>query len=232
MNGAQLLDRLLYRDGLILVVDKPAGIAVHPPPGGGEALENYFDVLRFGLPRRPALAHRLDRATSGCLVLGRHPKALRKLGKLFSSGGVKKSYWAVVAKLPPEPKGLIDQPLLKKAEGNHRWRMVVDPMGKPSQTQYRLLGEGGGGYWLELTPLTGRTHQLRVHCAQSGFPILGDFLYGLNQPEGRALPLQLHARRVEIPLSGKRPPIIVEAPPPAHMIQPLKECGYIPPTTP
>ena len=91
-----MLARLLYRDGLMLVVDKPAGLPVHRGPKGGDAFEDYFDALRFGLPRPPALAHRLDRDTTGCLVLGRHRKALALLGKLFKQGKVGKCYWAVV----------------------------------------------------------------------------------------------------------------------------------------
>src|ERR687888_48157 len=96
MTGEEIVARLLYRDGLMLVIDKPAGLAVHKGPKGGESLEDYFGALRFGLPRPPALAHRLDRDTSGCLVLGRHPKALRRLGQLFADGKVEKTYWAVV----------------------------------------------------------------------------------------------------------------------------------------
>ena len=88
----EMVSRLLYRDGLMLVVDKPAGIAVHRGPKGGASLEDYFGALRFGLPRAPALAHRLDRDTSGCLVLGRHRKALAQLGKLFKSGAIGKIY--------------------------------------------------------------------------------------------------------------------------------------------
>jgi RluA family pseudouridine synthase len=213
----------------MLVVDKPAGIAVHAPPGGGEALESYFDALRFGLPRRPALAHRLDRATSGCLVLGRHPKALRKLGKLFASEQVKKCYWAIVATMPPEVCGVIDLPLLKQPQDGHRWRMVVDQAGKPAQTDYRLLGQSNDGFWLELRPRTGRTHQLRVHCAQMGFPILGDYLYGGADSKSRHYQLQLHAQSIAVPLSQKRPPIVVEAPPPVHMVKLLQACGYVAP---
>jgi tRNA pseudouridine32 synthase/23S rRNA pseudouridine746 synthase len=93
ITAQQMVSRLLYRDGLMLVIDKPAGIAVHRGPKGGESLEDRFDALRFGLPRRPALAHRLDRDTSGCLVLGRHRKALAQLGKLFKSGAVGNIYW-------------------------------------------------------------------------------------------------------------------------------------------
>src|SRR5579884_3616099 len=127
---ADLLDRVLYRDGLVLIVDKPAGIPVHSGPGGGPHLEHWFPLLRFGLPHPPALAHRLDRDTSGCLVLGRHPKALRRLGRLFAEGLVEKVYWAVVAGAPPEPVGRIETGLRKliRREG---WRMVVAPEGRP-----------------------------------------------------------------------------------------------------
>src|SRR5512135_873198 len=96
-KNPRLVERVLYRDGLMLVIDKPAGIPVHAGPRGGPNLEAGFDALRFGLPRAPALAHRLDRDTSGCLVLGRHPKALRRLGALFAEGSVEKVYWAIVA---------------------------------------------------------------------------------------------------------------------------------------
>jgi len=104
MTAEEIVARLVYRDGLMLVIDKPAGLAVHKGPKGGESLEDYFDALRFGLPRAPALAHRLDRDTSGCLVLGRHPKALRRLGRLFAEGKVEKTYWAVVVGIPAPPQ--------------------------------------------------------------------------------------------------------------------------------
>src|SRR5438552_11257879 len=113
-----LADRVLYRDGLILVIDKPAGIAVHPGPGGGPNLESSFAGLRFGLLHPPALAHRLDRDTSGCLVLGRHPKALRRLGALFAGGKVEKTYWAVVEGRPAEREGRIENGLRKLNRGS------------------------------------------------------------------------------------------------------------------
>src|ERR1700746_1381515 len=121
-----LNDRVLYRDGLILVIDKPAGIAVHPGPGGGPDLESRFDQLRFGLPHPPALAHRLAGDPSVCLVLGRHPKALRRLGALFASGQVEKVYWAVAAGEPAEPEGRIEAALSKQTR-RIGWHMVVDP---------------------------------------------------------------------------------------------------------
>src|SRR5271168_1528008 len=107
MNPEQMVSRLLYRDGLMLVIDKPAGLAVHRGPNGCESLEDHFDALRFGLPRAPALAHRLDRDTSGCLVLGRHRKALAQLGKRFKNGEIGKTYWAVVEGAPETDEGVI-----------------------------------------------------------------------------------------------------------------------------
>ena len=125
-----LAGRVLYRDGLVLVIDKPAGVPVHAGPGGGPNLEEGFDSLRFGWKRPPALAHRLDRETSGCLVLGRHPKALRRLGRLFASGRVKKTYWAWVAGAPEEEAGLIDAPLLKRSTRMGGWSMQVGRSGQ------------------------------------------------------------------------------------------------------
>src|SRR3546814_10040708 len=104
-------DLVLYRDGLLLVIDKPAGLAGHGGPGGGDNLERYFHHLQFGLPKPPSLAHRLDRDTSGCLVLGRHPKALRRLGKLFQEGRAEKVYSAVTRDAPAAEAGRIEMAL-------------------------------------------------------------------------------------------------------------------------
>src|SRR5215471_20311665 len=137
MTPEEIVARLIYRDGLMLVIDKPAGLAVHKGPKGGESLEDYFGALRFGLPRPPALAHRLDRDTSGCLVLGRHPKALRRLGALFASGQVKKTYWAVVEGQPSGAEGRIETGLKKRSRSSG-WRMIVDPAGQRAVTDYRI----------------------------------------------------------------------------------------------
>ena len=131
MTPEEMVSRLLYRDGLMLVLDKPAGFAVHRGPKGGESLEDHFDALRFGLPRAPALAHRLDRDTSGCLVLGRHRKALAQLGKLFKSGAIDKTYWAVVEGAPPTDEGTIELPLGRLDE-TRGWWMKHDPTGPAS----------------------------------------------------------------------------------------------------
>jgi RluA family pseudouridine synthase len=218
---SSLADRVLYRDGLILVVDKPAGIAVHPGPGGGPNLESGFDALRFGLPYPPALAHRLDRDTSGCLVLGRHPKALRRLGTMFAEGRVEKVYWAVVDGRPPQDEGRIETGLRKFTRGSG-WRMVVDPAGQHAVTDYRVLGVADGRAWLELRPRTGRTHQIRVHCAVLGCPVAGDPAYG----RGGNSPLLLHARAVTLPLYPTKAPLRVTAPPPPHMLGALARLGY------
>jgi tRNA pseudouridine32 synthase/23S rRNA pseudouridine746 synthase len=229
VTSPDLLARLLYRDGLMLVVDKPAGVPVHRGPKGGPSLEDRFDQLRFGLPRAPALAHRLDKDTSGCLVLGRHRKALERLGKLFKSGRIEKTYWAVVEGAPQGDVGEIDLPLgrLDAARG---WWMQVDPLGLPSHTSWRVLGRGRDAEgrelaFLELKPRTGRTHQLRVHCAAMGWPILGDPVYGHGRREGTP-PLHLHARAVVVPMRDGKEPVAVEAPAPEHMREAMHACGW------
>jgi tRNA pseudouridine32 synthase/23S rRNA pseudouridine746 synthase/23S rRNA pseudouridine1911/1915/1917 synthase len=217
-----LADRVLYRDGLVLVIDKPAGVPVHAGPGGGANLEHWFPLLRFGLPRPPALAHRLDRDTSGCLVLGRHPKALRRLGRLFAEGRVDKTYWAIVAGIPTAAEGRIEAPLAKEPRGRVGWHMVEDPAGQSAVTDYRVLAAHDGLAWLELKPRTGRTHQVRVHCAILRCPVVGDAAYGGPGD----VPLQLHARAISLPLYPAREPIAVEAPVPPHMEAGLGRFGH------
>ena len=225
MTPEETRARLLYRDGLMLVLDKPAGVAVHRGPKGGANLEDDFDALRFGLPRKPALAHRLDRDTAGCLVLGRHHKALEKLGLLFKQGRDRQDLLGDRRRRPRDARG----PDRSAARPARRDARLVDegrPAGLPAQTRWRLRGRGrwrGAPIaWLELEPLTGRTHQLRVHCAAEGWPILGDSIYGARAD----IALQLLARRVEAPLYKNKPAIVVEAPAPAHMRETLAACGF------
>jgi tRNA pseudouridine32 synthase / 23S rRNA pseudouridine746 synthase len=224
MTPEEMVSRVLYRDALMLVIDKPAGLAVHRGPKGGESLEDYFSTLRFGLPRAPALAHRLDRETSGCLVLGRHRKALATLGALFKRGAVRKTYWAVVEGRPATERGRIDLPLGRR-DATRGWWMHTDPEGQPAATTWELLGHAGALSWLALEPLTGRTHQLRVHCAAMGWPIVGDAIYG-SAPRSGGPRLQLHAREVIVPLSKNREPISVTAPVPEDMREQLAACGW------
>jgi tRNA pseudouridine32 synthase / 23S rRNA pseudouridine746 synthase len=225
MTPEEMVTRLLYRDGLMLVLDKPAGFAVHRGPKGGESLEDHFDALRFGLPRNPALAHRLDRDTSGCLVLGRHRKALESLGKLFKQGKIGKTYWALVQGGPAENEGRIDMPLGKR-DDSRGWWMKPDPHGQPAVTTWTVMGRAEGTAWLALEPLTGRTHQLRVHCAENGWPIIGDTIYG-SAPRESGPGLQLLSREIAVPLYKNRDPVRVTAPVPSHMREGLAACGWI-----
>jgi tRNA pseudouridine32 synthase / 23S rRNA pseudouridine746 synthase len=234
MTPEEMVARLLYRDALMLVIDKPAGMAVHRGPKGGASLEDHFDALRFGLPRSPALAHRLDRDTSGCLALGRHRKALAELGRLFKNGAIGKIYWAVVEGGPPQDAGRIDL-ALGRLDDTRGWWMKPDPHGQPAATAWRVMGRSPGAAggadltgnltWLALEPLTGRTHQLRVHCAAMGWPIVGDPIYG-TAPRAGGPPLQLHSREIVVPLYKKREPIRVTAPVPPHMAERLQACGW------
>jgi tRNA pseudouridine32 synthase/23S rRNA pseudouridine746 synthase len=239
MTPEAILGRVLHRDGLMLVLDKPAGLPVHRGPKGGMSLEDWFDHLRYGLPRPPALAHRLDKDTSGCLVLGRHRKALAHLGLLFKHGKVGKTYWAVVEGGPEKEEGVIDLALARLDE-SRGWWMKPDPKGLPSVTTWKVLGRsghvGGSGEsgaipststmtWLALTPVTGRTHQLRVHSAAMGWPILGDNIYGTAPRFGGPV-MHLHAREITVPLSKNKPPVRVVAPVPAHMRERLIACGW------
>jgi len=224
MTPEALAERVLYRDADVLVLDKPAGLAVHQAPGAGPNLEKLLPALAFGLKQPPALAHRLDRDTSGCLVLGRNPQALRRLMALFAEGKVEKTYWAVVEGAPPAEEGVVDQPILKVHRGRE-WRMIADPAGQRAVTRWRLLGSGDGRSWLELMPETGRTHQIRVHCAGFGCPVVGDAAHGARPSVGERL--HLHARKVVFQYDPKRPPIEAVASPPLQMGPALRACGYV-----
>lgn len=226
MTPEEIAARVLYRDASVLVIDKPAGLAVHAGRAGDDHLGLYLDALRFGLPRPPELAHRLDRDTSGCLVLGRHRRSLARLGEIFAQGDADKVYWAVVVGRPRQDEGLIDLPL-KKREAKFGWRMEVEERGGlPSATRWRLLGSDGRLSWLECRPLTGRTHQIRAHCAAIGHPLVGDVIYGRGTGTLAGDRLALHARAVTLAFQPNRPPISVTAPVPKHLRDLLAGCGW------
>jgi tRNA pseudouridine32 synthase/23S rRNA pseudouridine746 synthase len=174
---------ILFRDQRFVVLDKPAGLPVHPGPRGGPSVEDWFPSLS----RRkdgPWLAHRLDADTAGCLVIALRKAALIAAQAAFAEGRARKSYWAVVSGGPVEDAGTVDAPLARR-DGKAGWRMAPDPSGHRAVTDWRVLGRVDGLAWLELHPHTGRTHQIRVHCALLGCPILGDPVYGESRVDGK-----------------------------------------------
>jgi tRNA pseudouridine32 synthase / 23S rRNA pseudouridine746 synthase len=220
LTAEEIQARVLHRDGLILVIDKPAGLAVHAGPSKAPNLEECFDALRFGLPRPPALAHRLDADTSGVLVLGRHPKALAKLGRLFSGRDTEKTYWAVVQGAPPADEGVFDQKLLK-VNTRSGWSVKVSDKGQMAITRYKVLGRGPDMTWLELKPETGRTHQIRVQAASRNHAVIGDAQYGSTIPFGeqfddeRLRAIALHARQLGFNHPMTNEPVDITAATPA-----------------
>jgi RluA family pseudouridine synthase len=220
----RLQARVLHRDAAVIVLDKPAGVPVHKGAGGGDNLEAHFGALRFGLAENPVLAHRLDKDTSGCLALARTKGAAARLGRAFREGLVGKTYWAVAAGTLPADDGVIDAPLARRSHDRRSWWMKVDPAGDPALTRYRVLGRADGLIWLELRPETGRTHQLRVHCAHLGAPLAGDGVYGGDRAKAIARRMHLHARSLVLP--GQPQPIQTIAPAPAHMLELLAACGW------
>ncbi len=206
--------RILFEDAEALVIDKPAGLAVHPGPGTRESLEDYLRDLTFGFQREPQPVHRLDRDTSGCLLLARNPKALKRFAQAFEAGAVEKRYLAIVDGVPPGAEGRIDLALSKTSTKAEGWRMVPDANGKASATRWRLIETRGHRSAILFEPETGRTHQVRVHAASGlGTPIVGDPVYG------RATgPMLLHALSLRLERPGKRP-IEALAPLPPTFIQ-------------
>lgn len=197
-----LTDRILFIDGEAIVVDKPAGLPVDPPRDGSLSVASHLESLALGFQRWPQPVHRLDRDTSGCLLLSRNPKAHARLQRAFEERRVEKVYRAVVDGLPDAEEGMIDAPLAKVSTKEEGWRMVVDPRGKAARTGWRVLAVHAGRALVEMRPETGRTHQLRVHAAHGlRLPIAGDPVYGNG---GGAM--LLHARSLRVD-RGAKPPI-------------------------
>jgi len=228
---------VLYRDAALLVIDKPFGLPVQGGPGIARHLDGLLDALSFDAPERPRLVHRLDRDTTGVLVLARSAAAASALAAAFRTRAVKKTYWAVVVGRPLPPAGTIDLPLAKQP-GPRGERVAPAEAGEPDSartlTDYRTLDHAGRrAAWLELEPLTGRTHQLRVHCVALGTPILGDGKYGgaAAHMEGFAGQLHLHARALSLP-HPEGGTLEVAAPLPPHMVETFGRLGFSAPAAP
>ena len=201
-------DRVLFLDGEAMVIDKPAGLPVHPPRDGSISLENHLSNLTFGFRRWPQPVHRLDRDTSGCLLLSRNPKAHARLQQAFEAGVVTKRYLAILDGVPAGETGEIDLPLGKVSSAERGWRMTRDAAGKTARTTWRLIAVRDGLALVEFRPATGRTHQIRVHALEGlGVPVLGDPVYGRANPGG----MMLHAAALTVPRAGK-PDVAAEAP--------------------
>jgi tRNA pseudouridine32 synthase/23S rRNA pseudouridine746 synthase len=201
---------VIYKDSLMLAINKPAGLPVHKGAGRKmKTLEDYLDELRFGLPKRPELAHRLDKDTTGCLILGRNKVALKRLSELFLHHKIQKTYLALVHGDVISKTGEINYPIAKKSKDKRSWWGKVDEQGQPALTQYEVLYSSQAGSLVKLIPITGRTHQLRIHMQAIGHPIVGDSIYGTKHDKNS---LCLHCAEMEVPLYAKRESIVLKAP--------------------
>ena len=217
---------VLYRDSRLVVLDKPPGLPAHPGRDGGKSVEDWFPALsrhRNG----PWLAHRLDRDTSGCLVVALRKQALVAVQACLAAGKARKTYWAIVQGAPDAAQGVIDVPLAR-VEHDRQWRMQpVKTGGQPARTRWRVLGTGHDGAgqlisWLALVLETGRTHQARAHCAAIGCPIRGDTRYGARD----AGALHLMSRSIHLPLDVS---VHATAMPPEHMRRIMEQAGWTAP---
>jgi tRNA pseudouridine32 synthase/23S rRNA pseudouridine746 synthase len=195
-------DRVLFLDGEALVIDKPAGLPVDPPRDGSLSLENHLESLAFGFRRMPTAVHRLDRDTSGCLLLARNDRAHARFQRAFEAGAVAKRYLAILDGMPQGEGGVVDIALGKVSSAERGWRMIADPKGKPARTAWTLLDARDGLALVEFRPETGRTHQIRVHAATGlGAAVLGDPFYGRAVGQG----MMLHAASLTVERENKKP---------------------------
>jgi 23S rRNA pseudouridine955/2504/2580 synthase len=229
-DEAMLQAAILHRDEAVIVLNKPPGLAVQGGTATERHLDGLLDGLRFGNAQRPRLVHRLDKETTGILVIARTAAAAAFLTRAFREKTTRKTYWAVVVGLPKQRQGRIDLPLAKApGRGGERVRPDAEG-GRHAVTYYRVIDSAGTqASWLVLMPVTGRTHQLRAHCAAIGTPILGDAKYGAAAAHLAGVPgarrLHLHARTLSIPLplGGT---LRVTAPLPLHMRQTWEFFGF------
>jgi 23S rRNA pseudouridine955/2504/2580 synthase len=220
---------ILYRDDAVIVLNKPAGLATQGGKGIAVHLDGMLDALRFSAAERPKLVHRLDRDTSGVLLLARGVKQASALSAAFRGRDVEKTYWALLWGVPPVLEGRIDL-ALTRIEGDGSSRAAPAERGDAEAsraiTAYKILDYAGKKFaWAEMNPLTGRMHQLRVHALALGTPILGDAAYGAAFAEGFAPQLHLHARKLKIPHPDGGT-LTIEAPLPKHMKDSFSHLGF------
>jgi 23S rRNA pseudouridine955/2504/2580 synthase len=229
---AEIQGRVLYRDDWLIALDKPAGL----PTQGGSKVTRHLDAMLDALTQageeRPKLVHRLDKDTSGVLLLGRTAKAATALTRAFRDQATRKLYWALTAGVPDPQEGRIDLPLAKVRRGAGEKMRHAPAAGKDARTLYRtLMTLGPTVGWVALAPLTGRTHQLRAHLHEIDCPVLGDAKYAARAafPDGVEVDqLMLHAREIAIPHPGDGTTLRISAPLPSHMAEAFQQLGFDP----
>jgi len=228
-----LADRILYMDKHVIVLDKPAGLATQGGSGLTKHVDGMLDSLKYEKPTRPKLVHRLDRDTSGVLLVARTALAASGLSQSLALRDTSKVYWALVRGVPKQKHGVVKAALAKEGLRGKDERMAVsgEEDAKFALTEYAVMGTAGNEFaWVAARPITGRTHQIRVHLASLGNPIVGDFKYGGTEVRGRgdiADKLHLHARSIDIgrPDGGR---LQVTAPLPPHMVKSWQLLGFDP----
>jgi 23S rRNA pseudouridine955/2504/2580 synthase len=232
-DAAEIRSLIIHKDDQVIVLYKPPGLAVQGGTGTERHIDGMLDALRFGYDERPRLVHRLDKDTSGLLLIARTAQAARRLGESFRDRETEKLYWAVVVGAPPRAEGTIDLPLAKRpgARGDRELMQVDHEHGQKALTHFKVLDRAGKrAALLALWPRTGRTHQLRVHCAAIGCPILGDGKYGgeeaLLSAVADARRLHLHARRLVLPHPSGKGELAIDSQPPPHFRRTVAAFGF------
>jgi 23S rRNA pseudouridine955/2504/2580 synthase len=231
-DAVEIQGMVIHRDDHVIVLNKPPGLAVQGGSGTEKHIDGMLDGLRFGFEQRPRLVHRLDKDTSGLLLIARTGQAAKRLAESFRDRETEKLYWAIVVGVPPKKEGAINLPLAKRPGAFDRELMQVDEEnGQKALTHFREIDRAGHrAALLALWPRTGRTHQLRVHCAAIGCPILGDRKYGGEEALLAAVAdsrrLHLHARRLSLPHPSGKGELKAEAEPPPHFRRTVEAFGF------